>query len=89
MVLSESAANAEIDALNTRYSGSARSRALRVAGSQRPHRWLPACWHFTAHWREPIPVGGTMPRLNLYEQQTSAQGPRASAADFGAARRRP
>lgn len=26
-----------------------------------------------------------MPRLNLYEQQTSAQGPRASAADFGAA----
>ncbi len=26
-----------------------------------------------------------MPRLNLYEQQTSAQGPRASGADFGAA----
>ena len=26
-----------------------------------------------------------MPRLNFYEQQTSAQGPRASAADFGAA----
>lgn len=26
-----------------------------------------------------------MPRLNLYEQQTSAQGPRASATDFGAA----
>ena len=26
-----------------------------------------------------------MPRLNLYEQQTTAQGPRASGADFGAA----
>ena len=26
-----------------------------------------------------------MPRLNLYEQQTSAQGPRSSGADFGAA----
>jgi hypothetical protein len=26
-----------------------------------------------------------MPRLNLYEQQTSASGPRASGADFGAA----
>ena len=26
-----------------------------------------------------------MPRLNLYEQQTSAQGPRASGAEFGAA----
>lgn len=26
-----------------------------------------------------------MPKLNLYEQQTSAQGPRASGADFGAA----
>ena len=26
-----------------------------------------------------------MPRLNLYEQQTSAQGPRASGGDFGAA----
>lgn len=26
-----------------------------------------------------------MPRLNLYEQQTSAQGPRASGADLGAA----
>ena len=26
-----------------------------------------------------------MPRLNLYEQQTTAQGPRSSGADFGAA----
>ena len=26
-----------------------------------------------------------MPRLNLYEQQTTAQGPRASGAEFGAA----
>ena len=26
-----------------------------------------------------------MPRLNLYEQQTTAQGPRASGSDFGAA----
>ena len=26
-----------------------------------------------------------MPRLNLYEQQTSAQGPRSSGAEFGAA----